>query len=263
MSLKQPKPNRKRKIPYWLISRFYDDLWPRRPNAWRSARRLLLGPVLKRSQSVCDLGCGTGTNSIEFARLGLKVFAMDFSAEMCRITREKAKKKRLKLVVRQADMRSFRLPEPVDLIASEWGPINHLRRKADLAKVAIAVSRSLRPGGYFYFDLHQRLFFEGWTEPVVFDHGKFFLANQGGYEPSLGCGWMDMTFFIPRADGKWTRHSDLLVQIHWSHAEVLRTLRRAGFNSIRLFDFHDLNAPPRSRPGKRSVRTMYLARKSK
>ena len=78
---------------------------------------------------------------------------------------------------------------------------------------------------------------------MVFDHRKFFLANQGGYKPSLGCGWMDMTFFIPRADGKWTRHSDLLVQIHWSHAEVLRTLRRAGFNSIRLFDFHDLNAP--------------------
>ena len=70
MSLKQPKPNRKRKIPYWLISRFYDDLWPRRPNAWRSARRLLLGPVFKRSQSVCDLGCDTGTNSIEFAHLG-------------------------------------------------------------------------------------------------------------------------------------------------------------------------------------------------
>ena len=64
------RPRRKRKIPYWLISRFYDDLWPRRPNAWRSARRLLLGPVFKRSQSVCDLGCGTDTNSIEFARLG-------------------------------------------------------------------------------------------------------------------------------------------------------------------------------------------------
>ena len=64
------RPLWKRKIPYWLISRFYDDLWPRRPNAWRSARRLLLGPVFKRSQSVCDLGCDTGTNSIEFARLG-------------------------------------------------------------------------------------------------------------------------------------------------------------------------------------------------
>lgn len=255
------QPNRKRKIPYWLISRFYDDLWPYRPPSWRAARRRLLGPVLKRSRIVCELGCGTGTNSIDFARHGLKVFALDLSPDMCRMTREKARKARVNLIVRQADMRTFRLPEPVDLVASEWGPINHLRRKSDLELVAKSAARALRPGGYFYFDLHQRRFFEGWAEPIVFDHKNFFLAKQGGYEPGLGCGWMEMTFFVPRAQGNWTRHADLLVQIHWSHAEVMRALGRAGFKSIRLLDFRDLNRPPSPRQGPRSLRTMYLARK--
>ena len=62
--------------PYWLVSRFYDELWPNRSKAWRAARRRLLDPVLKRSQTICELGCGTGTNSIEFARRGLKVYAV-------------------------------------------------------------------------------------------------------------------------------------------------------------------------------------------
>lgn len=216
------------RVPYWLISRFYDEIWPRRPNAWMSARRRLLGPVLKRSHSVCELGCGTGTNVIEFARRGLKVFALDYSPEMCRTTRENAKKKRVQVSVQQGDMRSFRLPEPVDLVTSEWGPINHLRRKADLLKVTKAVARALRPGGYFYFDLHHRRHYEGWARSIVYDHPKFFLANQGGFEPSLDCGWLDMTFFIPGPGGRWTRLNDLNILVHWSERESFALYGRRG-----------------------------------
>ena len=261
MAHKHQKSKGEQTKPYWMVSRFYDELWPKRSNAWRTARRRLLAPVLKRSRTVCQLGCGTGANSIEFARRGLKVFALDLSPDMCRITREKARKKRVNLTVMQADMRNFRLPEPVDCIASEWGPINHLRRKADLIKVTRSVARALRPGGYFYFDLHHRRFFEGWSVPVVFENSRFLLVKQGGYLPQLGRGWSEFTFFIPGSRGRWTRHTDLFIQVQWSHKQVIQALRRAGFNSIRLFDFHDLDAPPSTRPGARSRRTMYLARK--
>jgi SAM-dependent methyltransferase len=258
---KRQKANPELKKPYWLVSRFYDDLWPRRSAKWRAARRRLLGPVLKRSRSICELGCGTGTNSIEFARRGLKVYAVDLSRDMCRVTQEKARKKRVKLDVIQADMRTFRLPEAVDCVASEWGPINHLRRKVDLVKVTRSVARALRPGGYFYFDLHQRRYFEGWADSVVFENRRFFMAQQGGYLPRLGKGWAEFTFFTPVTRGRWKRHDDLFIEAHWSHKQVFRALRQAGFNSIRLFDFYDLDAAPSTHPGAHSLRTMYLARK--
>lgn len=261
MAQNRQKANQQRQEPYWLVSRFYDELWPRRSNAWRAARRRLLDPVLRGSQTVCELGCGTGTNSIEFARRSLKVYAVDLSEDMCRVTLEKARRKRVKLNVIRADMRTFRLPEMVDCVASEWGPINHLRRKADLLKVAKSVARALRPGGYFYFDLHQRAFFEGWTESLIFENKRFLLAKQGGYVPKLARGWAEFTFFIPGTGGKWTRHTDFFVHVHWSHSQVRRALKQAGFGSIRLLDFHDLDAAPSSRPGKRSLRTMYLAQK--
>jgi len=259
---KRTKSQEMRQRSYSVLGKFYDQLWPSKPKEWRSARQKMLGSLLPQLRTVCDLGCGTGATSIEFARRGLKVLALDLSREMCRITREKAQKEGLELRVHRADMRSFRLPAPVDLVTSEWGVINHLRRKRDLAKVIRAVFRALRPGGYFYFDLHQRRFHEGWAEPIVYDNENFFLASQGGYEPGPGCGWSEMTFFVSHPGGVWKRETHLFQQIHWSHAEILRALRSAGFDSIRLFDFRDLFAPPSPRPVRGSLRTMYLAKKS-
>jgi len=262
-----PRDREKRKRsaekPYWLVSRFYDEMWPSRTNAWKRARQKLLGPVLKYSKTICDLGCGTGSNSVEFARRGLKVYSLDLSADMCRATREKARKKRVEVWVKQADMREFRLPQPVDCIVSEWGPINHLRKKTDLLKVARAAARALRPGGYFYFDLHRPRFFEDWEKTVVFENRRYLLVKQGGYSRQLQRGWAEFTFFIPAPRGRWTRHTDFFIHIHWTHAQVLQALRRAGFNSIRLFDFNDFDVPPSSRPSESSRRTMYLARKQK
>ncbi|MGH7867991.1 MAG: class I SAM-dependent methyltransferase, partial [Candidatus Dormibacteraceae bacterium] len=64
----------------------------------------------------CDLACGTGTTALELASRGIKVFAVDLSPIMCRITRQKAICARAKINVLLGDMRTFRLPEPVDLI---------------------------------------------------------------------------------------------------------------------------------------------------
>jgi len=51
-------------------------------------------------------------------------------------------------------MRTFCLPEPVDLVTCEYNALNHLPQKADLARTVRAVARALRPGGYFYFDVN-------------------------------------------------------------------------------------------------------------
>jgi len=264
-SLRTTRANKTKKAhlnrPYWLTSRFYDDLWPQPPPAWRAARMKLLGPVLKRSHTICELGCGTGTHAIEHARRGLSVIATDFSPDMCRITREKARRSRVALDVRQADARSLSLSKPVDLITSEWGPINHLRRRSDLSAVFRSASRALKPGGHLYFDLHQQTYFESWAEPTVYEHRRFFLARQGGYLASLRRGWMEFTFFIPAQRGLLKRHVDQLWLVHWPHKEVLRKLRAAGFRSVRSFHFTDLARRPRSTPNSRDLRIMYMAQK--
>jgi SAM-dependent methyltransferase len=94
------------------------------------------------------------------AHKGIKMYAVDLSPTMCRLAREKSRRLGLPLRVVVGDMRHFRLPEPVDLILCEFDAINHVERKSDLALVGRAVSRALRPGGHFYFDVNNRLAFE-------------------------------------------------------------------------------------------------------
>ncbi|MGO8731446.1 MAG: class I SAM-dependent methyltransferase [Terriglobia bacterium] len=264
----QTKPKKARRSPsYESIGQFYDELWEC-PRTWTAARRRLLELVLPQARQVCELGCGTGVTAIEFARRGLRVFARDLSREMCRITREKARAEGLDVRVSRADVRTFRLPVQVDLVTSEWGVINHLPHRADLARTFRAVARALRAGGYFYFDLHQRKVYEElWpqihiAQGVIAGQGReFFAAQRGGYDRSGDKGWTEITIFVHRAGRLWERHRERIEEIHWPHGEIVRDLGRAGLQLLRVFDFTDVSSAPSPKKVPGGLRTMYLARK--
>ena len=71
-----------------------------------------------QGKRVLELGCGHGLYSIEFARLGASVVAVDYSAPMLALARQNAEKAgvadRIKFV--QSDIRDTAEPGPFDLI---------------------------------------------------------------------------------------------------------------------------------------------------
>ena len=177
--------------PYGLLAEYYDQLFTFHLSWYEAARQRVLGGILANVESACDLACGTGTTALELARRGIKMCGVDLSPTMCRLAREKSRRLGLPLRVIRGDMRHFRLPEPVDLVLCEFDALNHVERKGDLALAGRAVSRALRPGGYFYFDVNNRLAFETiwpgtwWVEKpglaVVMHHlNQRFQVVQGG-----------------------------------------------------------------------------------
>ncbi len=246
--------------PYRWLAEHYDTVFTFHRGWVESAHRRILGPVLPRVQSACDLACGTGTTALKLARLGIRTYGVDLSPGMCRRARQRARETGLRLTISCQDMRSFRLPGKVDLVLCEYDALNHIPRKADLPRVLKAVARALKPGGYFYFDVNNRLGFESyWKFTVCIQKPGLVLVMNNGNDAAHDRAWSNCLWFIKRG-ARWSRHCERVTEVCWSEQEVRRALRHAGFGTIRAWDskpfFKD---NPVITPG---CRTHYLARKS-
>ena len=250
-------PNR----PYGLLAKYYDQLFTFHLSWFEAARERVLGRILPDVESACDLACGTGTTALMLARKGIQMYGVDLSPTMCRLARAKARRLGLPLRVLAGDMRHFRLPEPVDLVLCEFDALNHVERTSDLARVARAVSRALRPGGHFYFDVNNRLAFETiWPGTWWVEKPGVALVMHGGYDRQRDRAWTDLEWFL--RDGRcWRRRHERIEQVAWTRAQMKDALHKAGFDRIRAFDAAPFfTGDPRIRPG---CRTFYLARKSR
>lgn len=247
--------------PYRWLAQFYDEVFVPYRSPLARARSRLLRHILPRVKSACDLACGTGVTALAFARRGIDTFAVDLSPVMCRLASEKALRARLQVQVIQSDMRNFRLFHPVDLVTCESDAINHVPLKSDLRRVARAVARALRPGGYFLFDVNNARGFERyWKGNVWIEKPGIVLVMRNGHSQDSKRAWSDVEWFIREREG-WRRHHERVQEICWTHDEILKTLRAAGFDRLRAWDAapYFIDNPLVTR----GCHTIYLARKAK
>lgn len=246
--------------PYKLLAVYYDRLLGSVQRPMSRVRRQVLGDILKRTDAACDLACGTGTTAVELARHGIRMYAVDASSAMCRLARQKAREAGVGVRVLHGDMRSFRLPEAVDLVTCEFDALNHVPRRRDLDRVARAVAKALRPGGWFFFDVNNRLAFEkAWTGTWRHELPGVVLVMHGGYDRRRQKGWSNAEWFI-RKGACWRRTVERVEEVAWTAKEIRQSLHRAGFSTIRAWD-----ETPFVRgewPIAPGYRTVYLAEKA-
>lgn len=245
--------------PYRWLAEYYDDLFQPARLPIDAARQRFLRYILPHVTSACDLACGTGTTAQEMARKGIQVFAVDLSPAMCRITRSKVRRASLPIRVLEADMREFRLPYQVDLITCEFDALNHLPKKRDLARVAKAVARALKPGGYFFFDVNNRKGFKHyWTHTHWMQHPRAIVVMRAGQDCMHDRAWTDVEWFI-RERTLWRWHHERIEEVCWNPTEIRGALAAAGFEQVRAWDAAPFfkNNPLVSS----GCRTIYLARK--
>lgn len=244
--------------PYKWLAQNYDRLMTLHRAIFATARQQILAPVLPSVESVCDLCCGTGGTALEFARAGYTARGVDLSPTMIQIAREKAANARLDVRFARSDMRKFKLPQPVDLITCEFDALNHVPNKSDLKLVAQAAARSLRPGGYFYFDVNNLPAFENvWPLTWFLEQPGVAAIFHGGYNKSEERAWSEIDWFIKEGP-LWRRHREYVEEVCWTRAEVRDTLRSAGLKIAATFDATlFFQNDPLTRPG---YRTFYLAR---
>lgn len=245
--------------PYRWLAQYYDIVFSTLRSPIDIARDRILGPILPGISSACDLACGTGTTALSLARRGIRMFAVDLSPGMCRAAREKAVHEGLPVKVLCADMRTFDLPEPVDLVTCEGDALNHVPRKSDLRLVAKAVARAVKPGGWFFFDINNRSGFKRyWTGVFWIEKPGIVVAMRNGNDYRRDRAWCDVEWFV-RERTLWRRHHERVEEVCWSRDEIRSAMRAAGFDRLRAFDAAPFFNDDMIRPG---CRTTYLARKA-
>ncbi len=242
--------------PYTLLAHYYDQFFTSHIPEYQRARRVLLQDTLPQVRTACDLACGTGTTAIELARRGIKVFAVDLSPTMCRLARLKARNAGEHVVTMRGDMRTFSLPERVDLVTCEYDAVNHLPRKSDFARTAKAVARALYPGGYFYFDVNNRRHLEkNWPGTHWSERPGVVMVMRGRYDRRRTKGVVDLEWFI-REGTRWRRFHEHVEEVWWTASQIRQALQGAGFERVRSWDARRFSRQHQLPSG---CRTFFLA----
>ena len=113
-------------------------------------------------KDILDIACGTGAQVFYLIQLGYKVVGSDFSPQLLEIARQKAAQKNLEIEFIDGDMRAIQAGQ-FDAVIAIDNAVGHLV-KSDFSTAIKNISKNLRPGGFFVFDI---LNLEAMTDEVI------------------------------------------------------------------------------------------------
>jgi ubiquinone/menaquinone biosynthesis C-methylase UbiE len=111
-----------------------------------------------RFKSILEIGCGTGKNTALLANIGKKVHALDFSAAMIELARQKSSFDNVKFSLADINQRWPQEDQSADLITCNL-VLEHI---SDLSFIFAEAARVLTEGGQFFVsELHPFRQYEG------------------------------------------------------------------------------------------------------
>jgi SAM-dependent methyltransferase len=192
-----------------------------------------------RSGHVLDLCCGPGRHSIEFARQGFFVTAVDRTSYLLDRARAHAAAEAPSIEFVRADMREFLRSATFDLAVNLFTSFGYFEDPDDELRVLRNVRQSLRPGGIFVMELLGKEYLAAhWVNARCLDFADGTVLVQRARVAHewtrVFCDWTVIK------DGRaLTHHFDHTI---YSGRELKDLLLRSGFSQVRLYG--DLRGSP-------------------
>ena len=205
-----------------------------------------------KPNTMLDLACGTGIPTILFAKKGYQMIGIDRSPEMLEIL--KTKSKGYNIVVHQADIRNFSIPELVDSAICLYDSINYLLTEEDLIKCFQCVRIALKNNGLFIFDMNTEYglsVFWG-TRETVREAGDVHSVWHNTYDNKTKISTLYLTCQVKG-------ENRLFEEVHQERGYELpyiqQLLQKCGFSEVKSYH-HGTFSPPTDL----TVRVMIVAR---
>lgn len=180
----------------------------------------------EKLEAILELGCGTGSMTVELARRGYDMTALDLSEDMLAVADNRARELDISNILFLCEnMCAFELYGTVDAVICCLDGINHLDIKEDLYACFALVNNYLNPNGLFIFDVNTPYRFK-----TTYAERDYILEDDG-----VMCCWRNrlnkkgdvvdfcLTVFEENEDGTWTRTDG----IERERAYGLRALKNA------------------------------------
>lgn len=243
---------------YEKFAQFYDQLTG---NIDYPARAAYFSELIRRhhgeSKLLLDLGCGTGSLSVELSRLGYEVIGVDRSADMLSVAVRKNAGLPTPVLYLCQDMRRLDLYGTIDVAVSALDSLNHLASPKDLLTAMKRVSLFTEPGGIFLFDVntpykHREIL---GNNTFVYDLEEVYCVWQNSYHPD-GCRVEIQLDFFERAGDCYYRSGESFSERAYSREELEQMLREAGFGLLAVYGDDGFGEPAET-----TQRAVYVAEK--
>lgn len=186
-------------------------------------------------KKILDIACGEGSFALEMAIKGFQVTGIDRSTDMLRIARKKTKKKKLKVKLIQQDMCSLKFSEEFNLVTCWFDSLNYLLENKDLENTFLGVSRALKEGGIFIFDMNTIYGLSvQWQEnpsTVEQDIPRMLEIHQTKYNPKEYIATLKITVFIKKNE-EWIRIDEVHKERGYTLNEIRQCLNKANLKEI-------------------------------
>lgn len=204
---------------------------------WAEYYWALLARANVRPKTILEAGCGTGSMTVELARLGARVTGADISEEMLRYAAEKVRFAGANAMLIEQDMCALKLPRAVDAVVCACDGVNYLQTEARVRKFFQSAHAAIRPGGCFAFDISSRYKLEKRLGNAFFGEERETVAYlwENSLEADKHMVSMDITFFVRESDGRYRRFQEAHLQRAHSEQEVVKLLKEVGFEDVEIF----------------------------
>ena len=191
-----------------------------------------------------DLGCGTGSMTIELAKRGRDMTGIDYSPEMLNLARERSEDLGLKNILWLCqDIRNFELYGTVDVCVSCLDTINHLKSSKDLNACLDLVHNYLAPDGLFIFDINGKYKFENvyGDNSYVMEEDNAVCIWQNYYNPKTQKCDFYITLFEENEYGSYDRYEEQQVERMYTLRSIKKHLSDNSLEFLGAYSDFDFN----------------------
>ena len=220
----------------------------------------VLGKYQARPETILDLACGEGSFAILMSKEGYQVTGADRSESMLRIARERAEEEQVQVEFLNVDMRSLTFNDKFDLITCWFDSLNYLLELQELEQTFQGVSRSLKYGGLFIFDMNTIYGLAvNWQRKPVYieqDTPDVFVVHQPSFDFERNMATMRITGFMRDQEG-WFRMDEVHNERGYSLEEIQKALKKADLEELACWgSISEMN-----QPNPNSGRVWFIAKK--